>query len=107
FPNVYVRYFDVPQNYRDDIGGNYYVNELAELRHDLEKLRGKPITDEELRQSIAVYNDNRRLVRELYALRARSPWQAPAAEVYLLLRAGLVLPVEDHSQMIRDYLAAV
>ena len=31
FPKVYVRYFDVPQNYRDDIGGNYYVNELAEL----------------------------------------------------------------------------
>ena len=35
FPQVYSRYFDVPQNYRDDIGGNYYVNELAELRHDL------------------------------------------------------------------------
>ena len=29
FPNVYVRYFDVPQNYKDDIGGNYYVNELS------------------------------------------------------------------------------
>ena len=32
FPGVYSRYFDVPQNYRDEIGGNYYVNELAELR---------------------------------------------------------------------------
>src|SRR5262249_48681608 len=32
FPHVYVRYFDVPQNYRDEIGGNYYVSELAELR---------------------------------------------------------------------------
>ena len=106
FPNVYVRYFDVPQNYRDDIGGNYYINELAELRHDLEGLRGKPITDEELRGSIAVYNENRRLVRDLYALRARSPWLAPAPEAYLVLRAGLVLPVEEHSQMIRDYLAA-
>ena len=106
FPNVYVRYFDVPQNYRDDIGGNYYINELAELRHDLEQLRGKPIADDELRHSIAVYNENRRLVRELYAIRARLPWQAPAAEVYLVLRAGLVLPVEEHSQMIREYLAA-
>jgi benzoyl-CoA reductase subunit C len=107
FPNVYVRYFDVPQNYRDDIGGNYYVNELSELMHDLGELRGKPIADDELRRSIAVYNENRRLVRELYALRAQRPWQVPAAEVYLVLRAGLVLPVEDHSVMIRDYLAAV
>ena len=106
FPHVYVRYFDVPQNYRDDIGGNYYVNELAELRHDLGELRGKPITDDELRVSIALYNENRRLVRELYAFRAEKPWQAPAAEAYLVLRAGMVLPVEEHSAMLRDYLAA-
>mgnify|MGYP001413980892 CR=1 FL=1 len=106
FPHLYVRYFDVPQNYRDDIGGNYYVNELAELRHDLGELRGKPITDDELRNSIALYNENRRLVRELYAFRAEKPWQAPAAEAYLVLRAGMVLPVEDHSAMLRDYLAA-
>lgn len=106
FPNVYVRYFDVPQNYRDDIGGNYYVSELAELRHGLGELRGSPITDEELTASIAVYNENRGLIRELYALRAAEPWQVPAAEVYLVLRAGLVLPVEEHSAMLRAYLAA-
>ncbi len=106
FPNVYVHYFDVPQNYRDDIGGNYYINELSELMHDLGELRGKPITHDELRQSIAVYNENRQLVRQLYVFRAQRPWQAPAAEVYLILRAGLVLPVEQHSEMLRDYLAA-
>jgi len=106
FPKVYVRYFDVPQNYRDEIGGNYYINELAELVHDLGELRGKPIDNDELRHSIAVYNENRRLVRELYAFRAEQPWQAPAAEVFLVLRAGLVLPVEEHSVMVRDYLAA-
>jgi benzoyl-CoA reductase subunit C len=107
FPNVYVRYFDVPQNYRDDIGGNYYINELKELMDGLEGLRGKPITDEELRHSIEVFNENRRLVRELYAFRAKSPWQAPAAEVYLVMRAGMVLPVEEHSAMMRAYLDAV
>jgi len=106
FPQVYSRYFDVPQNYRDDIGGNYYVNELAELRHDLGELRGSPITDEELRNSIALYNENRKLVRELYAFRSEKPWQAPAPEVYLLMRAGQVLPVEEHTEMLRDYLAA-
>jgi benzoyl-CoA reductase subunit C len=107
FPHVYTRYFDVPQTYRDEIGGNFYVNELAELRHDLGKLRGQPITDEELRHSIEVYNENRRLVRELYDFRAEQPWQVPASEVYLLMRAGLVLSVEQHSLMLREYLAAV
>ncbi len=107
FPNVYTRYFDVPQNYKDEIGGNYYVHELSELLADLGAMRGKPVTDDELRHSIAVYNENRRLVRELYALRAQRPWQTPGAEVYLVLRAGLVLPVEEHSALLRDYLRAV
>ncbi len=106
FPHVYTRYFDVPQNYKDEIGGNFYVNELAELRHALGVLRGAPVTDEELNQSIAAYNENRRLVNELYAYRIAQPWQVPAAEVYLLMRAGLILPVEQHSAMLRDYLAA-
>jgi benzoyl-CoA reductase subunit C len=106
FPHVYVRYFDVPQNYRDDIGGSYYFNELAELRHDLAELSGRPITDDDLRRSIALYNENRRLVRELYSFRAEHPWLVPAAEVYLVLRAGLVLPVEEHSAMLRDYINA-
>ncbi len=106
FPHVYVRYFDVPQNYKDEIGGNYYTHELGELLDALGKIRGKAISDDELRASIAAYNENRRLVRELYTLRAQRPWQVPAAEVYLVLRAGLVLPVEEHSAMLRAYLDA-
>ena len=107
FPNVYVRYFDVPQNYRDGVGGEYYVRELEELRDGLEKLGGTKITDEALRASIAAYNENRRLVREVYAARAKQPWIAPASEVYLVMRAGMVLPVEEHTLLLRDYLAAV
>ena len=107
FPNAYVRYFDVPQNYRDGVGGEYYVRELEELRDGLEKLGGTKITDEALRASIAAYNENRRLVREVYAARAKQPWIAPASEVYLVMRAGMVLPVEEHSELLRDYLAAI
>jgi benzoyl-CoA reductase subunit C len=106
FENKYVRYFDVPQNYQDEVGGRFYVNELEILRRDLGKLRGRPVTDEEIDASIGVYNENRRTVNDLYAYRAAKPWQAPTSEVYLVLRAGMVLPPEAHTQLIRDYLAA-
>ncbi len=106
FKDKYVRYFDVPQNYVDAIGGAYYVHELEALRDDLGKLRGAPITDDELKASIRVYNENRRAVQDLYAYRAKSPWQAPTSEVYLVLRAGMVLPPEEHTQLVRDYIAA-
>jgi benzoyl-CoA reductase subunit C len=73
---------------------------------DLSALGGKPISDDALRASIAVYNDNRRAVRDLYAYRSAKPWQAPTYEVYLLLRAGMVLPPEEHTALVRSYIAA-
>jgi benzoyl-CoA reductase subunit C len=106
FKDKYVRYFDAPQNYEDAIGGRFYVQELEVLREDLGKLRGAPITDAELNASIRVYNDNRAAVRELYAYRAQKPWQAPTTEVYLVLRAGMVLPPEAHTKLVREYIAA-
>ncbi len=107
FKDKYVRYFDVPQNYEDAIGGAYYVQELGILREDLGRLRGRPITDAELNASIAVYNANRAAIRDLYAFRAAEPWQAPTTEVYLLLRAGMVLPPEEHTALVREYLATI
>ncbi len=76
------------------------------LRDDLGRLRGAPVTDAEINASIRVHNDNRAAIRDLYAYRAAKPWQAPTSEVYLLLRAGMVLPPEEHTALVRDYLAA-
>jgi benzoyl-CoA reductase subunit C len=78
---------------------------MQTLRTDLEKLGGKVISNEDLKSSIRVYNENRRAVRELYAYRAQKPWQAPTSEVYLVLRAGCVLPPEEHTVLVRQYIA--
>jgi benzoyl-CoA reductase subunit C len=77
---------------------------MAALRHDLAALSGKAISDEDLKASIRVYNENRKAVRELYAYRAQKPWQAPTSEVYLVLRAGCVLPPEQHTRLVYEYL---
>ncbi|MCZ7565420.1 MAG: benzoyl-CoA reductase subunit C [Burkholderiales bacterium] len=106
FKDKYVRYFDVPQNFKDGVGGEYYVHEMEILRDDLAKLAGREVTDDDLRNSIRVYNDNRKAVRDLYAYRAQKPWQAPTSEVYLVVRAGMVLPPEEHTTLVREYIAA-
>ncbi len=105
-PEVYSHYFDVPQNYMKEVGGEFYMHELNVLRHDLEKIGGVTITEDNLRNSIAVYNENRRLTRELYKFRSDKPWLAPSSEVYLINRAGMLIPVEDHNQLIKDYIEA-
>jgi benzoyl-CoA reductase subunit C len=60
-----------------------------------------------LRESIAVYNGNRARVDGLYALREREPWKVPTWELYLVLRAGLVLPVEAFDALLDAYRDAV
>jgi benzoyl-CoA reductase subunit C len=104
FPERYVRYVDLPQNFDPEVGGVYWRRELETLRADLCRLAGRPIEDEALRQSIAVYNENRSTIRELYSARSRQPWVYPTSEVYLLLRAGNLLPPEDHTMLLREYL---
>ncbi len=106
FKDKYVKYFDVPQNYLDSVGGDFYIHEMRSLVEDLGRLAGRSVTDDDLRASIEVYNENRRAVAELYAYRAAKPWQAPTSEVYLLQRAGMVLPPEEHTALVRAYIAA-
>jgi benzoyl-CoA reductase subunit C len=104
FPGKLVKYLDFPQTF-NDAGRSFYRYEMAELLAALEDLSGIRATPERLNHAIALYNDNRRALAEIYDLRAAEPHRVPTTEVYLLLRAGNVLEVSDHTAMLRDYLA--
>ncbi len=104
FPERYVRYMDVPQNYDPSVGGRYWYQELSALREELAGLSGARATDDDLRRSISAYNEHRRAIRDLYQARSRAPWFFPASEMYLVLRAGNLLPAEEHTAMVREYI---
>ena len=106
FKDKLVRYFDVPQDFDLDVGGVFYTRELQILLDELSELGGREITNDDLRRSIALYNKNRQALCELYEYRSAEPWQVLTPEVYLLMRAGMVLPVDEHTQLIHDYIAA-
>ena len=107
FPEKYVRYLDLPQNFDPAVGGGFYAGILRELLADMARLTGRALEDCDLRASIRSYNENRRMVEALYELRANEPWRVPASEAYLLMRAGMVLDVEEHSALVRDYLTRI
>ena len=104
FPERYVHYVDLPQNFEPEVGGRFWRRELEVLRLDFGRLSGRPIDDDALRASIGVYNEHRRALRALYAARARQPWCFPAAEMYQVVRAGNLLPPESHTELLRDYM---
>jgi len=107
YPDVYVRYIDVPQIPDPTIAGQFYETELRQLVRDLGEVSGRPPSDDDLRRSIALYNEKRRAVRALYAMRRERPWDVPTEELYLLLRAGEVVPAEEFVAQTRHYLSEV
>jgi benzoyl-CoA reductase subunit C len=107
FGDKLVRYLDVPQNFDRGIGGLFYRRELEEISGELTKRGARAYDAESLRKSIVLYNENRRLVEGLYALRRAEPWRVPTSELYMILRAGLVLPVEEFTALLVDYRGAV
>ena len=103
FKDKLVRYLDVPQDFDRARGAAFWRGEIVSLCAELAERGAKPLETEALRRSIAVYNDHRRAVRGLYDLRKDEPWKVPTAELYPILRAGLVMPVEEHLVMLGSY----
>jgi benzoyl-CoA reductase subunit C len=104
FPEQYVRYIDLPQV--RGLGVEFFARELRELATELGELRGRPVTDDELREGIAAMNGRRALVRALYARRREAPHLVPSDELFMLVRAGEVMPLGEFEALARAYLAA-
>ncbi len=105
-PGTYVRYVDLPQVNRPERAVEFWVQELRTILADLSRITGRVVTPAHLDAAITVYDEMRAVVEALYTLRRAAPWKVPTEELYLLLRAGEVCPVEDWLPRARAYLRA-
>jgi benzoyl-CoA reductase subunit C len=107
FPELYVRYLDLPQVADPVAARDFWAAELRELRNGLQEVSGRAADDAALREANATYNVVRDLIRALYRARRDTPWRVPTEELYLLMRAGETVPAETFIAKMRDYLAAI
>lgn len=97
----------LPQNVNSPGAADYMRDEFHRLARDLERHAGVAIREDAIRASIRVYNENRRLLRELYRIRREEPWRVSWPESYLLLRARTRIPCEEHSAILSAALGAI
>lgn len=93
----------LPQNANSPAATAYLRNEYARLQRTIETIAGHAVKEEDLRRSIVVYNRNRDLIRQLYAIKRETPWLVSADEAYALVAIGGMIPREEHN----DLLAAI
>jgi len=94
----------LPQNPNSGFAAQYLRDEYDRVRRLCGELAGRDITDDDLRHSIDVFNENRTLLRRLYALKRERPWLLPVDEAYVLMSVGGLVPREEHNELLRTVL---
>lgn len=98
----FVKYMDFPQNFLPEIGGVFYQQEMQHVLKYIKELNGVEITTEALNHSIDLYNKNRQMIEQIYDIRQDYPWRMSIEEVYSIVRAGTVMPVEEHNAILEQ-----
>ncbi len=99
-PRFRVLNFSLPSVLSQASARDYLLAELRRLALALPATPGAGVTEDALRVSIALYNQQRRLLATLYERRQR----LPVDEFWSLTLAVMVMPVEEHNALLRETL---
>ncbi|HSJ10982.1 MAG TPA: 2-hydroxyacyl-CoA dehydratase [Longimicrobiales bacterium] len=97
----------LPQNPNSAFAEQYLTEEYRRVLGDIEEVAGTRVSDVALRASIRVFNENRRLLRELYEIRRDTPWLLPVDQAYVLMSLAGLLPREEHNALLRELLPRI
>ncbi len=91
----------LPQNANSKFAAQYLRGEYDRLKRAVEKIAGHEVTDDALRNSINVFNENRKLLRHIYSIKRETPWLLSADEAYVLTATAGLMPREEHNELLR------
>ena len=99
-------YFDVPHK-TEPHGTAWFEQEIRNLIRAVEAQFKVCITPEKLQASIALFNRGRDLLARMEVLRSEYPGAIPGTDAFTVAVAGTVMPREDYTRQLADYLATV
>lgn len=80
------------------------VEEYGDFKTALEKLAGRSVSDEDLDRAVGLFNENRRLLREVWEMRKLDDPPLTGAEAMEIVLAEQVMDVEEHTNLLKDLL---
>jgi len=83
----------------------FFREELNAFKKSIGRFAQKDITDRDLNDAIALYNENRTKARDLYELRKPDPPLITGTEMSRALTVGMSLPVTESNSLFDDLLA--
>jgi len=92
----------LPNQMTNPLTRPYLIETFGILKDRLEEFSGREITRQTLRESIAVYNKNRALLRRIYELRRRKPGSMNLREVVSMVHSSMLMLKEEHTRALEE-----
>ncbi len=97
----------LPQNPNSADSVTWLTDEYNRMLQLIGEVVGNEVTTESVAASIDVFNENRRLMRELYDIKRQTPWLVAADEAYVLVAIGGMIPREEHNDLLETVLPLI
>ena len=101
FPDTYVESILLPRQINRE-SARYWVKEETErLISSLSEWSGKKMTDGDLKESIKLHNENKRLLKELYDIKRKAPATLSNKELFALIKLSMQVDKKEFNQTLR------
>ena len=94
--------FTHPQNRKLAAANDFLAEEYALVRSKLENILGTTITDEAIENSIQVYNENRRAMRDFCEAAADHPEIIDPIKRHAVIKARFFMEKSKHTALVKD-----
>jgi benzoyl-CoA reductase subunit C len=101
---AYMEILYLPPIYQGDPTKSYLLKGLESFKASLEDFSGKKISDDNLKKSIEIYNENSSLLQKVYEIRRDRPGILKAKEVMQIVWSSMLMPKEDHNELLKELL---
>ncbi len=104
-PPRYLEFVQMPPYLREASAFAEMMESYQRLRVALEDYTGRRITQESLREAIALYNWDRALLRKLYELRKANPGVLRSQDILAIVLSSMVMPKAEHGKLLEKLLS--
>lgn len=98
----FAHYFMMPHGNQQEGGVEHLAKKLRETTEALEEHTGREITDDDLWEAIEVFDENRRLLREIYEYRMEDRPPISGLEAQEMVKASHIADPSEHNELLRS-----
>ena len=97
----------LPVKLHTESAREYLIAELRRFRKGLEDFTGRPISDEDLRRAISLFNENRSLLRRVSRCQADQPGRISPPDFMALIKTANFMAKEDHNPLLGEFVSGL